>query len=98
MVKVLDSCREKLNIFIVDFHVLGLFIPEKHGKKKSVRHAPLSYQFSFLKASKLIFWLLVFLGQLDASYTKNFDKIYYYGSCHSNFRISKNFSCMGHSR
>jgi hypothetical protein len=34
----------KMNIFIADFHVLGLFMTKKHDlsdKKKSVCHAPL---------------------------------------------------------
>jgi hypothetical protein len=36
----------KMQIFIADFHVLGLYMAEKHDlsdKKKSVCHAPLPY-------------------------------------------------------
>jgi hypothetical protein len=44
MREVLVSCREKCKFFIADFHVLGLFMAEKHDlseKKISVCHAPL---------------------------------------------------------
>jgi hypothetical protein len=47
MREVLVSCREKLKIFIADFHILGLFMAEKHDlseKKFSVCHAPLPLQ------------------------------------------------------
>jgi hypothetical protein len=44
MREVLVKCREKWKFFIADFHVLGLFMAQKHDlakKKFTVCHAPL---------------------------------------------------------